>query len=104
MQLIKERCDILISLILIQTHLSLSPVECDVNNYILTLEHRAIQFEFSVTWSCVSLPRYTISSDCKFMWFVKFKSQHISVFKYWRHILLSKTVYTGAYKTTEYLL
>ena len=57
----------------------------------LTLEHWSIQFKFSVTRSCVSLPRYTTSSDWKFMLFVKFKSQHISVFQDWKYILLLTT-------------
>ena len=32
------------------------------------------------------------------MWFAKFKSQHISVFQDWKHILLLTTDYTGASK------
>ena len=40
-------------------------------------EHWESLFKFSVTWSCVSLPRSTTSSDCKFVWFAKFKSKHI---------------------------
>ena len=51
-------------------------------------EHWAIQFKFSVTWSCVSLPRYITSSDWKCVWFEKFKSQHVLVFQYLRYILL----------------
>ena len=36
--------------------------------------------------------------------FVKFKSQHLSVFQDWKHILLLATDYTGANKNTECLL
>ena len=43
------------------------------------IDHLAIQFKFSVTWSCVSLPRYTTSSERKFMLFVKLKSRYIGV-------------------------
>ena len=50
------------------------------------LEHWPIQFKFSVTWSCVSLPRHTTSSDWKCVLFEKFKSQYISVFQDQRHI------------------
>ena len=53
-----------------------------------------VQFKFSVTWSCVSLPRHTTSSDWKY---VKFKSQYISVFQDWRHILLWTARYQGLY-------
>ena len=63
---------------------------------------RAIQFKFSVTWSCVSLPRYTTSSDWKFVLFEKFKSQYISAFQDWMHILFLFFVirgYTAANKT-----
>ena len=65
------------------------------------LEHWVIQFKFSVTWSCVSLPRHTTSSDWKFMLFVKFRSQmaiYISVFQDWKHILLWTAGYQGLYK------
>ena len=44
---------------------------------ICPLDHWPIPFKFSVTWSRVSLPRSTTSSDWKFVLFVKFKSQHI---------------------------
>ena len=47
--------------------------------YISTLQwltlRTPIQFEFSVTWSCVSLPQSTTSSDWKFVLFVEFRSQ-----------------------------
>ena len=69
------------------------------------LEHWAKKFLFLATWSCVSLPRSTTSSDRKCVLFVKFMFQHISVFKDWKHIFFLTTVYnTGAYNNTEYLL
>ena len=45
------------------------------------------------TWSCVSLPRSTTSSDWKYVLYVKFKSQHISVFQDWKHISFLTTGY-----------
>ena len=57
------------------------------------------RFKFSVTWSCVSLPRSTTTSDWKFVWFTKLISHHISVFQDLKHILLLTTDYTGANKT-----
>ena len=60
--------------------------------WIAALEHWAIQFKFSVTKSCVSLPRYTTSSEWRCKWFVKFKFLHISVFQDWRHTLLLTTL------------
>ena len=47
------------------------------------------QFKFSINWSCVSLPRHTTSSDCKFMLFLKFMSQRISMFQDSRYIYLT---------------
>ena len=38
------------------------------------------------------------------MLFVKFKSQHLSVFQDWKHILRLTTDYAGADKNTECLL
>ena len=52
-----------------------------------------IESIFSVTWSCVSLPRYTTSSDWKCMLLLTFKSQYISLFQDWRHILLWTALY-----------
>ena len=68
------------------------------------LEHWAKQFKFSSTWSCVSLPQSTISSDWKFVLFVKFEFQHIAVFQDWKHIYFFNNGYTGVNKNTECLL
>ena len=40
----------------------------------------------------------------KIVWFEKFKFHCISVFQDWKHVLLFKIGYTGAYKMTECLL
>ena len=67
-------------------------LKCFYNNhhliYLYKVDHRrnrrltprVIASKFSVTWSCVSLPRYTTSSDRKCMGFVIPKTQHMSVF------------------------
>ena len=63
------------------------------------LQHRAIKFKFSVTWSCVSLPRSTTSSDRKFVWFAKFESQHIFSVSRLKTYFTFNNDYTGANKT-----
>ena len=68
------------------------------------VENWAKIFQFSATRNCVSLPRSTTSGDWKCVLFVKFKSQHLSVFQDWKHILLLATGYAGANKYTEWPL
>ena len=67
------------------------------------LKHWPIQFKFSVTCSCVLLPRSTAWSDWKIVLFVKFKSLQISVFQNWT-CKLGRTSIEKLPKTAKYKL